>query len=154
MMRTVKNQVVYYSGLQGLEKGKSRGTAQEQRIDLGHLSASRAKQSQMSVGRKYTSGVIFNTQNRKRELGLDKSGGQPGIKSWWAGRCFGSAGHSRSQGEVLNWVAKIRARTLNTEPGIWRQFGKICKGDSAKNMYPLVWEFSNGKIAEFIIHIM
>lgn len=27
-------------------------------------------------------------------------------------------------------------------------------GGYAKNIYPLVWEFPNGKIAEFIIHIM
>lgn len=65
--------------------------------------------------------------------------------------------------DLVKAEAKVRYGTgwprsepelLNTEPGIWRQFGSICKTDSAKSMYPLVWEFSSGKIAEFIIYIM
>lgn len=69
--------------------------------------------------------LILKTE---RDLGVDKSEYLPGIKAWWLGRLFGRAGQSRSQGEMLNWVAKIRTKLLNSEPGLWRQFGKITIG--------------------------
>lgn len=50
-------------------------------------------------------------------------------------------------------MAKIRARTIDYRARDLEVVWKAMQGGNAKNMYCLVWEFSNGKIAEIIIHI-
>lgn len=54
-----------------------------------------------------------------------------------AGSWLGNTGPTSSQGEMLNWVAKTRARTVDYRARIWRHFGWLCEGGCAKNTGPL-----------------
>lgn len=98
------------------------------RRSLQCLSSRKVENSWRNTGGERAPQEWYLILKTERDLGVDKSEYLPGIKAWWVGRLFGRAGQSRSQGEMRNWVVKIRAKLLNSEPGLWRHFGRITIG--------------------------